>query len=312
MASYQEEWITGPTNTNFYSRRYVPSASPKAHVVCVHGFQEHIGRYDHVFQRVQRAGIEVFAFDQRGWGRTVFDEQHKSPNSHYGVTTRPQQLGDLEFFVKRESEKAKADGVPLFLWGHSMGGALVLSFVTAKDGSPAESTINLLSGALVCSPLIQQTTPASKLLRVVGSFLSKIVPWASFPAEIPAADLSKDSAVVAAARIDTYMKPYASLGCLDGILSAGDFLHQKGYKDFPKDLPLLMWHGTADKVCSYHAAKAFYEQVTATDKNWIDWPDSYHEILNEPNGVWEKATDEAVSWFAKHAENKDQTQPARL
>ncbi|KAG8988591.1 hypothetical protein FRB90_002669, partial [Tulasnella sp. 427] len=189
MASYEEEWIIGPSDTNFYSRRYVsPTSTPtKAHVVCVHGFQEHIARYDHVFQRVQRAGIEVFAFDQRGWGRTALDERNKSPASRYGLTTRTQQLADLEFFVKRESEKATAAGVPLFLWGHSMGGGLVLSFVTAKNGLPADSTLKLISGVIVCSPLIQQTTPASKLLRIVGSVLSKVVPWASFPAEIPAA-----------------------------------------------------------------------------------------------------------------------------
>ncbi|KIO17726.1 hypothetical protein M407DRAFT_32600 [Tulasnella calospora MUT 4182] len=66
------------------------------------------------------------------------------------------------------------------------------------------------------------------------------------------------------------------------------------------------------KICSYHAAKAFYEQAPATDKNWIDWPESYHEIPNKPSRVWEKATDEAVLWFGKHAENKDQTPPARL
>lgn len=141
MASYQEEWIIGPSDTNFYSRRYVPSTPPKAHVVFVHGFQEHIGRYDHVFQRVQRAGLEVFSFDQRGWGRTAFDEQRKSASSRYGVTTRSQQLGDLEFFVKRESEKAKADGVPLFLWGHSM-----VSARTKDQPSRAERAVVYTNG----------------------------------------------------------------------------------------------------------------------------------------------------------------------
>jgi len=84
MAKYTEEWIANG-NTKFYTRIYsVPN--PKAAVVFVHGFIEHIGRcvslplpivglaqisehvysYDHVISRFAEAGISALAFDQRG------------------------------------------------------------------------------------------------------------------------------------------------------------------------------------------------------------------------------------------------------
>ena len=38
----------------------------------MHGIGEHIHRYEHVFSAMAQAGIRVFAWDQRGFGRTVF------------------------------------------------------------------------------------------------------------------------------------------------------------------------------------------------------------------------------------------------
>ncbi|KAG8902827.1 hypothetical protein FRB99_004068 [Tulasnella sp. 403] len=300
LPEFTETWVTGLNNTSFYTRTYPAVAQPaKAHVVFVHGFQEHISRYDHVFQRVQAADISVFAFDQRGWGRTALDEEHKSPSSSYGLTTRPQQLADLEFFVNRAKEEIGKE-VPLFLWGQSMGGALVLSFTTAKHGPPAETTIRQLSGVISGSPLIRQTVPASRVLRLVGAVLAKIVPWAPFPAKIPAEDLTRDSAVVAAAKIDPFMKPWGTLSGLNDMLSAGEYLADRGFEDWPEDMPLLMVHGTEDKITSYTASHAFFEKIKAKDKEYISFEGAYHEIHNEPEPTWKKDVDDIVGWINKH------------
>ena len=79
-------------------------------------------RYDHFFPKFVARDISVFAFDQRGWGRTACDEAERSPGARYGWTSRPRQLTDLEFFIKREASRVAAGGqkVPLFLMGHSM------------------------------------------------------------------------------------------------------------------------------------------------------------------------------------------------
>lgn len=67
----------------------------------------------------QDGNVDVFAFDQRGWGRTALDTENKSPDSKYGLTRRRNQLADLEFFLKQEFERV-GDSRPVFLWGHSM------------------------------------------------------------------------------------------------------------------------------------------------------------------------------------------------
>ncbi|EIW80282.1 hypothetical protein CONPUDRAFT_165852 [Coniophora puteana RWD-64-598 SS2] len=77
MSAFEETWLTGPESTNFYTRTYHPKDPPvKAAVVFVHGFVEHIARYEHVFPVWAARGIAVFAYDQRGFGRTALGEEH--------------------------------------------------------------------------------------------------------------------------------------------------------------------------------------------------------------------------------------------
>ena len=63
-------------------------------------------------------GFAVFAYDQRGFGRTATDPK-KSPRSVYGKFTAPRQLDDIEFFLTHARTKVQ-EGLPVFLFGHSM------------------------------------------------------------------------------------------------------------------------------------------------------------------------------------------------
>ena len=117
---FTESWLGGPQGTQFFTRTYRPSSPAKAAVVFVHGFAEHIARYEHVFPTWSSRGIAVFAYDQRGFGRTAQDEQNKSKDSSYGKTSWKAQLEDIEWGVQRA--KQQFAGVPVFLYGHSMVG----------------------------------------------------------------------------------------------------------------------------------------------------------------------------------------------
>ena len=112
-----EAWLAGADGHQFYTRTY-PATYPKAVVLYVHGFAEHIGRYEHVFVQYPPRGITIFAFDQRGFGRTVLDLGHKSKDSTYGKTNWHLQLRDIEFFARYLAKEFP--DVPLFLMGHSM------------------------------------------------------------------------------------------------------------------------------------------------------------------------------------------------
>lgn len=117
---YTETYITGPQKTQFYTRTYTPSKSPpKALVVAIHGFNEHIGRYLHVHSAYGRRGITVFAFDQRGFGLTA-QKKENGGGKGYAKTSWKEQLEDIEWAVKEARGLEGCKDIPLFLYGHSM------------------------------------------------------------------------------------------------------------------------------------------------------------------------------------------------
>lgn len=63
-------------NVDIYARLWQPKGKPVATVTFVHGLGEHIARYEHVFSKFAENSIRVFAYDQRGFGRTVLQNSH--------------------------------------------------------------------------------------------------------------------------------------------------------------------------------------------------------------------------------------------
>jgi predicted alpha/beta hydrolase len=118
MSNFTEAWLPGPKLTSFYTRTYHPeSGSPRGVVVFIHGFIEHVARYEHVHKRWADRGFVVFTFDQRGFGRTALDAK-KSPSAVYGRTGDTDQIPDIAWALSVAQEANPT--VPLFLMGHSM------------------------------------------------------------------------------------------------------------------------------------------------------------------------------------------------
>lgn len=113
---FVEQWLPGPDGHQFYTRTY-PATFPKAVILFVHGFAEHIARYEHAHVKYPARSITVFSFDLRGFGRTALDSTHRSKDSGYGKTSWALQMADIEHFGKYLAKEYP--GVPLFLMGHS-------------------------------------------------------------------------------------------------------------------------------------------------------------------------------------------------
>lgn len=116
---YTESYIAGPQGTEFYTRIYTPSTAPKALLVTVHGFNEHIGRFTHVHPSYAQRGIAVFAYDQRGFGLTV-QKKENGAGKKYAQTSWKEQLEDIEWAIKEARKLPGCTSIPVFIMGHSM------------------------------------------------------------------------------------------------------------------------------------------------------------------------------------------------
>ncbi|KAF8483652.1 lysophospholipase [Russula ochroleuca] len=295
MSSFTDAWLPGPKSISFYTRTYhPPSGSPRAVVVFIHGFAEHVVRYEYVHRRWADRGFSVFTFDQRGFGRTALDSK-KSPSAVYGRTGDADQISDVAWALQIAQEANPT--VPIFLMGHSMGGALVLSFVTRPH---TQESVSQLSGIIASSPCIRLTKPPASITRLLGGIARAILPNQNIPASVDPKHLSRDPAVVKDNETDQLIRRSASLRAVDDMLSRGENLVIKDYKKWPTALPVLVVHGTEDKVCSVEAAKQFVEKLPASDKKISLYEGAYHELQNEPDGVKEKFTDECAAWAEEH------------
>lgn len=172
--AYTEAWLVGPQSTKFYTRTYLaPPSESKAVLVFIHGFAEHVGRYTEAHPQFAARGINVFTFDQRGFGNTALDAENKSKSSSYGKTSGEHQMDDVKWAI--DHARKEFPGLPVFLSGHSMGGGEVLNYPVRRDAG-------VLSGVIACSPLVHQTKPASKLARALGGLASNFLPYLVIPA----------------------------------------------------------------------------------------------------------------------------------
>ncbi|KAJ7606217.1 Alpha/Beta hydrolase protein [Roridomyces roridus] len=313
--AYTESWLVGPHATRFYARTYpVPSSQgpPKALLVFVHGYTEHIGRYTEAHAKLAQRGIVVFAFDQRGFGKTALDEDNKSPDSSYGKTSSVNQLDDVcgRFCVRRTRlidirrsnglssthPRCQFPALPIFLCGHSMGGGEVLNYAVQRDTS-------CLSGIIACSPLVLTSTA-----RVAASRLSNHPADVDQYTVVPSASrdfydaFSHDPVFNAMCTTDPLHKAQGTLRGISDMLDAGEDLLRENYKKWLKSLPVLFLHGTGDNITSCAATKELYDKMEGlvVDRAMITYPDGFHELVQEPSHR-EKVIEDMVAFVQARA-----------
>ncbi|BFZ56868.1 hypothetical protein PYCC9005_003917 [Savitreella phatthalungensis] len=253
---------------NFYTRTWTPPAGTPtlATVVFQHGFAEHCDRYAHVFEACANRGIEVFAFDGRGFGQSA-DDSTAGVNGGWA-----QQINDLDRWV---SEKRRSD-VPQFLWGHSMGGGLVIKY--GLDGPHRDN----LKGIVVSAPLLEQHDSAKPFWAVLklGTLASKLLPDQIIPVAVPVRDCTRDPEAIALGEKDVLLRQKGSLkGISDMLLGGKSLMEPSAARRFDK--PVLLVHGTGDVVCSHTASAKWFSQISSTDKTHKQYDGYFHEPHND-------------------------------
>ncbi|KAF9345852.1 hypothetical protein BGX26_002671 [Mortierella sp. AD094] len=286
----KDEWVKAEDGHDIFTRTWYAVGDPIASVVFVHGFGEHIARYDHVFVEFNKAGFQVSAFDQRGAGETG-----KRSNS-FGVSGGYEKsIPDITEALKR----GKIDGLPLFLMGHSMGGGLVLNY---DCFGPLRTE---LSGLIASAPLIiaaAPTRPYSLTVAFVGA-LARVVPWLRIPLHLPTKYISRDPEQVALYVSDPLIKGITTTRGLTDMLSNGHALLASRYKDITKDVPILICHGTADGLTDQPTSKEFADKIQVKDKEYKIYQGFYHELHNEPLNDRKVVIENYVKWLRAHVPN---------
>ena len=130
-----------PDGVQFYFQSWQPETPAKAIACLVHGLGEHSGRYAHVGAALNVAGYALLGFDLRGHGKSGGPRGH-TPS----YETLMDDIGRL-----LAEARQRYPGQPQFLYGHSLGGNLVLNYALRRKPG--------LAGVIATSPAIRTATP---------------------------------------------------------------------------------------------------------------------------------------------------------
>lgn len=243
--------------TSFFGQCWQPEQI-KAVVIIVHGLGEHSGRYQHVAEKLTKNNFGVIAYDHFGHGKTTGKRGH-NPGYDYVLES-----------ISKLINKAKEvfGDKPLFLYGHSMGGNAVINFVLQKN--------NDLQGVISTSPLLQLAFQPPKWKLSLGKIAQKIAPSITLGNELDANDISRDPVEVQKYIEDPLVHDKVSPNFSLSFLDTGQWAIANASL---LKVPMLLLHGTGDKINDYKASEAF---ANNTNKVTLKlYPEGYHELHND-------------------------------
>lgn len=273
MTTHEEGRFGGEGGLEIYWQAWLPEGPPRATIVLAHGASEHGGRYAWTGEQMVARGYAVYAIDHRGHGRSAGDRAL--------IDRMHNAVEDLHTLVERAA--AAHPGRPVVLLGHSMGGAVALSYTSEHE--------NALD-ALVLSGPLAALEAASPVQRVAGRVLSVVAPKFGV-VDIDSSAVSRDPDVVT----DYDADPLNYHGKLPA-RTVAELSHAiDGYPDAVArfKLPMLVMHGGADRLVPIAGSQMVVDRAASEDKTFTRYDGLFHEILNEPER--QQVLDDIADWL---------------
>lgn len=267
--------ITTDDNLQLSGKIWLPESKPVAVICLVHGFGEHIERYNHVAAAFTQENMALVGLDLRGHGKSTGKRGHTPSYDHL--------LQDLQLLINYVN--ARFPGVSLGLYGHSMGGNIVINYLLKNkpDG---------IKAVVVTSPWLRLKFDPPKIKVALGGFMRKIYPQYSEANGLNPDHLSTDKSVGKAYVADPLVNDKITTEMFFAITEAGEYALEHAA---PIPAPILVMHGSADLITSPEASREFANKINAEYKLWEGM---YHETHNE-NGK-DEVIQAIVQWFKKH------------
>jgi alpha-beta hydrolase superfamily lysophospholipase len=246
------------------------AANPVAAVCLIHGAGGHAGRFERLAEIFKAHEISTFSFDLRGHGGSVGRRGCTGPRA-----TVIEDIDNLVAYAHKTHES-----LPIVLYGHSLGGNIALDY-------RLRGRLSALPAAyLVASPWLKLYRKTPIWLYCFVKAAAKIKPDFKLSAGDVDAELLGNKEIIDAGRDDKFLHNSISAltaaeshkiakGLMEGLIA-----DRKG----GGEKPLFLMHGTADRICSIEATRAF---AAAEGPNCVltEWEGYLHELHNGCKGV---------------------------
>jgi alpha-beta hydrolase superfamily lysophospholipase len=233
---------------------------PIGAIAMIHGFGEHAGRYLPLHRAFNAAGFAVAAADLRGFGH--------SPGPRGHIERWDDYRRDAAAIVAQAA--LLASDRPVFLFGHSMGGLIVLDYALQHPEG--------LAGVVASAPALIPGGARKPLLEIAARLLSRLVPRAGTRLGLDPAGISSQPEEVAAYLADPLVSDRTTMRWGAEILRImPDTLAQAGRFA----LPLLLLQGSDDPINAPAGTRAFHATCGHPDCTLKFYPGNRHEVHHD-------------------------------
>lgn len=246
----------------------------KGVIVLIHGLGEYSGRYVELADLFTRHGYHVHAFDLRGHGKSEGKRGH--------IPSYDCVMHDIEqYFMGVQSQY---ESLPIFLYGHSMGGNLAINFLLRK--------VPELAGVIATSPALRPGFRPPIWKRAVGQIVRFIWPSLTLKNGLDPKALTRSPSVEHYYEKDPLVHSRLSVELGLSILESGEWAIEHAHEIHA---PLYLIHGKKDRITSPDATQEFIERAEQTPIFFHLYENMYHELHNEPER--EMVLENIIAWL---------------
>ncbi len=252
------------------------NGAPTAVILGLHGYGDYRNAWEEPAAIWSEAGITTYAYDQRGFGASPTRGRWSGTDS---LVEDARAMAALL--------RARHPGVPLYLAGESMGGAVALV--------AADRTIDV-DGLILLAPALRSRDTFGPVASAGLWFFAHTIPWMPSgptsidykPTDNPKTleKLRNDPMMLRQTRLDM---GYGLLDLMDAARTAAGRI----------DLPYLMQYGLGDRIVPRGPVRAAIEIMPRrADSKLAFYRDGYHLLLRDKAGPVVAADD--IAWIADH------------
>ncbi len=253
-----EEFRFDYQNTDFFGQ-YWESNNTKSVIVLVHGMGSHSSRYaNFVVPKLIENNYSVVAFDHFGHGKT------KGKRGY--CPSVEAVLGSVSAII--EKARNLFPNKPIFLYGHSMGGNVVVNYALRKNDD--------LKGVIATSPFLKLAFNPPVWKMKMGKFLRNICPKMTLNGGLDETKISRIPEEVQNYKNDKMVHGDVGLVFALDFIETGKWAIENAEK---LQIPMFLAHGTDDGLTSFEASKEFSEKSKLV--TFKGYENAYHELHND-------------------------------
>lgn len=229
-------------------------------VIIVHGAGEHHERYQWLIQYLNSQNLHVVSGDLPGHGRTRGRRGHIDHFDDYIETV-------YEWYKEAVSYQ-----LPVFLFGHSMGGLISIRALMEKYLP--------MNGVVLSSPCLGLYEYPNKVLDVLSRATHRLLPSWSVDTGITAEKITRNKEIRRLYEQDELIVHQVTARWYQELLKAMKKVMLETER-FP-DVPLLLMQAGEDYIVDKEATHRWFNRLMIHDRSLKEWKGLYHELLSEP------------------------------